>query len=52
MKMYKGYDIIYDEDADGYYAQDFNDPRQPTTRVYSDIDDLKKDIDRGKIELK
>lgn len=49
MKMYKGYDIIYSEDENGYYVQDFSDPKQPTSRVYEDIEELKRDIDSGKI---
>ena len=52
MKNYKGYDIIYSEDDNGYYAQDFSNPKQPTSRVYDDINDLKKDIDDNKIVLR
>ena len=52
MKRYKGYDIIYSEDDNGYYAQDFSNPKQPTSRVYGDINELKKDIDDNKIVLK
>ena len=49
MKIYKGYDIIYSEDENGYYIQDFNDPKQPTSRLYEDLEELKKDIDSNKI---
>lgn len=52
MRMYKGYDIIYSEDEYGYYAQDFSNPKQPTSRVYEDIEELKRDIDNNKIVLK
>jgi len=49
MKTYKGYDIIYSEDENGYYAQDFDNPKQPTSRLYEDIEELKRDIDSHKI---
>lgn len=52
MKIYKGYDIIYSEDDNGYYAQDFSNPKQPVSRVYEDIEELKRDIDNNKIVLK
>lgn len=52
MRMYKGLDIIYSEDDNGYYAQDFNDPKQPVSRVYEDIEELKRDIDNNEIVLK
>ena len=52
MRNYKGYDIIYSEDECGYYAQDFSNPKQPTSRIYDDVEELKKDIDSNIIVLK
>lgn len=49
MRSYKGYDIIYSEDDNGYYAQDFSKPKQPTSRVYEDLEDLKRDINNNKV---
>ena len=40
MRMYKGLDIIYSEDDGGYYAQDFNDPKQPSSNVFQSVEDL------------
>ena len=50
--MKKGYDIIYSEDDQGYYAQDFSKTEQPTSKIYKSISTLKKAIDSGKIKFK
>ncbi len=52
MRVYQGLDIIYSEDDSGYYAQDFNDPKQPASQVFQSVEDLKEAIDSGKIKLK
>lgn len=52
MRSYKGYDIIYSEDDNGYYAQDFSNPKQPTTRIYEDLEDLKRDINNNKVAFR
>ena len=50
MKIYRGYDLIYSEDDGGWYAVDFNDPRNPVSKeVYADIEDLKEAIRSGNI---
>lgn len=49
MQLYKGYDIIYDEEYCGYYAQDFSKPEQPTSQLYDDYMDIKNAIDLGTI---
>jgi len=49
MEIYKGYDIIYDEEYGGYYAQDFSKPEQPCSKLYDDYMDVKNAIDLGTI---
>lgn len=49
MRSYNGYDLIYSEDDCGWYAQDFSDPKQPTSRVYASLEDLKAAIRSGEI---
>jgi hypothetical protein len=51
MKTYKGYDFIYSEDDNGWYAQDFSDIKQSTSEVYPTLDDLKKAIDDNTIKF-
>lgn len=52
MKSFMGYDLIYSEDDAGWYAQDFRDPKQPCSKVYEDLNDLKDAIRSGEITLK
>ena len=52
MSTYKGYDLIYSEDDGGWYAQAFSDPKQPTSRIYEDKEDLKTAIRNGEITFK
>ena len=49
MRSYNGYDLIYSEDDGGWYAQDFIDPKQPTSKVYDDLEELKAAIRSGEI---
>lgn len=49
MQIYKGYDIIHDEDGCGYYAQDFNHPKQPTSSLYDSVEEVKAAIDNHEI---
>lgn len=49
MKSYLGYDIIYSEDDNGWYAQDFSDPMQPTSDIFDDIEILKEAIRSGTV---
>lgn len=49
MKVYKGLDIIQTDT--GYYAQDFNNPKQPVSKEYTTEEKLKKAIDSGKIKF-
>ena len=52
MKTFGGYDLVYSEDDGGWYAQNFNDPKQPSSDVYDDIEDLKAAIWSGEITFK
>lgn len=47
MRTFNGYDLVYSEDDEGWYAQDFSDPKQPTTTVYESLDLLKEAIRNG-----
>ena len=52
MRVYMGYDLIYSEDDGGWYAQDFSDPKQPSSDVYADIESLKAAIRNGEITFR
>lgn len=51
--LYKGYDIIYcdDDGYEGYYAQDFSHPNQPTSQLYESVDDVIEAIDKHEISF-
>lgn len=52
MRTYMGYDLIYSEDDGGWYAQDFSDLKQLTSKVYEDLEELKAAIRNGEITFK
>lgn len=52
MRIYKGLDIMYDDEFCVYYAQDFSKPEQPVSEGYPTVEELKDAIDSGKIELR
>ena len=52
MRAYMGYDLIYSEDDGGWYAQDFSDPKQPTSKIYKDKEELKEAIRNEEITFK